>query len=207
MLTGRTRDGSVFPLTVRFIASAVVEFNESEVSPTDRERPPNRSELNGSLTLTASKEDMRTMGATLKEDRSKENVISAVPGEHCKKERDEEKCKHTVDKMAGGKDMMSNGEMILDEVGKKPEQSTIEREGLLSPTMSQPAEIRDHNIDFFVNGKVIVYSSLSGMLSLLPDGTIHGCNHHFSLMLFGYSQQELIKKVIISLPYKSYDCC
>ena len=207
MLTGRTRDGSVFPLTVRFIASAVVEFNESEVSPTDQERPPNRAELNGSPTLTASKEDMRTMGATSKEERSKENAISTVPGEQCKKERDEEKCKHIVDKMAGGKYMMSNGEMILDEVGKKPEQSTIEREGLLSPTMSQPAEIRDRNIDFFVNGKVIVYSSLSGMLSLLPDGTIHGCNHHFSLMLFGYSQQELIKKVIISLPYKSYDCC
>ena len=47
----------------------------------------------------------------------------------------------------------------------------------------------------YINAKVIVYSALSGMVSFLPDGTIHGCNHHFSLMLFGYSQDELLKKV------------
>ena len=47
----------------------------------------------------------------------------------------------------------------------------------------------------YINAKVIVYSALSGMVSFLPDGTIHGCNHHFSLMLFGYSQEELLRKV------------
>ena len=47
----------------------------------------------------------------------------------------------------------------------------------------------------YINAKVIVYSALSGMVSFLPDGTIHGCNQHFSLMLFGYSQEELLKKV------------
>ena len=54
----------------------------------------------------------------------------------------------------------------------------------------------------YINAKVIVYSALSGMVSFLPDGAIHGCNHHFSLMLFGYSQEELLKKVdthVISL--------
>ena len=48
---------------------------------------------------------------------------------------------------------------------------------------------------YCVNAKVIVHAVLSGMISFLPNGTIHGCNHHFALMLFGYSQQELLKKV------------
>lgn len=51
----------------------------------------------------------------------------------------------------------------------------------------------DHG--FCINAKVIVYAALSGMVSFLPDGTIYGCNHHFALMLFGYSQEELLKKV------------
>ena len=48
---------------------------------------------------------------------------------------------------------------------------------------------------FCINAKVIVYAALSGMVSFLPDGTIYGCNHHFAVMLFGYSQEELLKKV------------
>ena len=46
-----------------------------------------------------------------------------------------------------------------------------------------------------VHCKVIVYASLSGIVSFFADGRIHGCNHHFSVMLFGYSQQELVDKV------------
>ena len=46
-----------------------------------------------------------------------------------------------------------------------------------------------------MKGKVTVYASLSGMISFLPNGTIHGCNHHFSLMLLGYTQDELVGKV------------
>ncbi len=49
---------------------------------------------------------------------------------------------------------------------------------------------------FTINAKLVVYAALSGMISFLPDGTIHGCNHHFALMLFGYTQQELQKKVM-----------
>ena len=48
---------------------------------------------------------------------------------------------------------------------------------------------------YYINAKATVYAALSGMVSFLLDGTIHGCNHHFSLMLFGYSQEELLKKV------------
>ncbi len=50
---------------------------------------------------------------------------------------------------------------------------------------------------FFINIKVVVYAALSGMISFLPDGSIHGCNNQFSTMLFGYSQEELLKKVSI----------
>ena len=46
-----------------------------------------------------------------------------------------------------------------------------------------------------VNAKVTIYAQLSGMISFLRDGTIHGCNHHITMMLFGYSQQELLKQV------------
>ena len=49
---------------------------------------------------------------------------------------------------------------------------------------------------FLINAKVIVYAALSGMISFLPDGTIHGCNHQFTQMLFGYNQQEILKKVL-----------
>eukprot|EP00731_Ephydatia_muelleri_P010786 Em0005g1372a len=37
------------------------------------------------------------------------------------------------------------------------------------------------------------------MISFLRDGTIHGCNHHITMMLFGYSQQELVKQNIAVL--------
>ncbi len=47
----------------------------------------------------------------------------------------------------------------------------------------------------YIHGKVVVYASLSGMVCFNSDGTIEGCNHHFALMLFGYSQKELLKKV------------
>ena len=44
-------------------------------------------------------------------------------------------------------------------------------------------------------GHVIVYASLSGMVSFFSNGAIHGCNHHFMLMLLGYSQEELVGQV------------
>lgn len=44
-------------------------------------------------------------------------------------------------------------------------------------------------------GLVWVFSNISGMLSFSPDGTIRTCNRNFSLMLFGYSEQELVGQV------------
>ena len=41
-----------------------------------------------------------------------------------------------------------------------------------------------------------VFSNISGMITMLPDGTIHSINENFALMLFGYTQKELVGKVI-----------
>ena len=40
-------------------------------------------------------------------------------------------------------------------------------------------------------GRVSVYATLSGMVTFFPDGKIHGCNHHFILMLTGYTADQL----------------
>lgn len=42
---------------------------------------------------------------------------------------------------------------------------------------------------------VWVFCTISGLITLLPDGTIYGINHNFALMLFGYGKTELLGKV------------
>ena len=75
-----------------------------------------------------------------------------------------------------------------------------ESEASRNPTsVEREVPIGRQGSHYCINAKVIVYAVLSGMISFLPDGTIHGCNHHFVLMLFGYSQQELLKKVHTTL--------
>ena len=69
---------------------------------------------------------------------------------------------------------------------------------VLETSISSPTSVTDSedlSPPVFIEGKVIVYAALSGLVSFLPDGSVHGCNHHFALMLFGFSQQELLKKV------------
>lgn len=44
-------------------------------------------------------------------------------------------------------------------------------------------------------GVVWVFANISGMITFLPDGTIHSVNDNFARMLFGYSQEELVGKV------------
>ncbi len=68
-------------------------------------------------------------------------------------------------------------------------QDTSQQEG----TVPEPGS----SDQFVINAKVVVYAALSGMISFLPDGSIHGCNNQFTSMLFGYSQEELFKKVLV----------
>lgn len=42
---------------------------------------------------------------------------------------------------------------------------------------------------------VWAFSTVSGLVTLLPDGTIYGINHSFALTLFGYGKSELLGKV------------
>ena len=50
------------------------------------------------------------------------------------------------------------------------------------------------DVDLY-NATVWVFANISGMITLLPDGTIHSINHNFALMLFGYSEEDLVGKV------------
>ena len=47
---------------------------------------------------------------------------------------------------------------------------------------------------------VWVFCTISGLITLLPDGTIYGVNHSFALMLFGYGKTELLGKVGFPAP-------
>ena len=44
-------------------------------------------------------------------------------------------------------------------------------------------------------GVVWVFANISGLITFLPDGTLHSINENFALVLFGYSQEELVGKV------------
>ncbi|XP_032967226.1 PAS domain-containing serine/threonine-protein kinase isoform X2 [Rhinolophus ferrumequinum] len=46
---------------------------------------------------------------------------------------------------------------------------------------------------------VWAFSTISGLITLLPDGTIYGINHSFALMLFGYGKSQLLGKHITFL--------
>ncbi|XP_008998057.4 PAS domain-containing serine/threonine-protein kinase isoform X1 [Callithrix jacchus] len=60
-------------------------------------------------------------------------------------------------------------------------------------TTSEVAPLRDYW------ASVWVFCTISGLITLLPDGTIHGINHSFALMLFGYGKSELLGKNITFL--------
>jgi hypothetical protein len=41
-------------------------------------------------------------------------------------------------------------------------------------------------------GVVWVFANISGLITVLPDGTIHSINDNFALLLFGYRKEELL---------------
>ena len=67
------------------------------------------------------------------------------------------------------------------------------------PAASGGSDGEDHtseaeHVDVY-SATVWVFANISGMITLLPDGTIHSINHNFALMLFGYSEEDLVGKV------------
>ncbi|NWJ01608.1 PASK kinase, partial [Crypturellus undulatus] len=64
--------------------------------------------------------------------------------------------------------------------------------------------------DCHYSATVRVFSTISGIITLQPDGTIHGIQNSFALMLFGYEKEELLgKNITFLIPgfYKSMDRC
>jgi PAS domain-containing serine/threonine kinase len=57
----------------------------------------------------------------------------------------------------------------------------------------------DDRVQVVLRGTLIVYSMLSGMLSFLPSGKIHGSNEQFALMMFGYTKEEMANMDILKL--------
>ncbi|KAG1680894.1 PAS domain-containing serine/threonine-protein kinase [Nymphon striatum] len=55
------------------------------------------------------------------------------------------------------------------------------------------------------HGLVWVFSNISGIITVLPDGTIQSCNNYFSSLLFGYLQSELVGRNISALFPTFYD--
>nr|XP_014346497.1 PREDICTED: PAS domain-containing serine/threonine-protein kinase-like [Latimeria chalumnae] len=49
------------------------------------------------------------------------------------------------------------------------------------------------------SGVIWVFTTISGLIALQPDGTIHSINNNFALMLFGYEKKELKGKKITFL--------
>lgn len=49
---------------------------------------------------------------------------------------------------------------------------------------------------FMYKGKIWVFSNISGLISVFPNGKIHSCNENFTRMFFGYSDKELVGKVV-----------
>ncbi|XP_062439081.1 PAS domain-containing serine/threonine-protein kinase [Rhea pennata] len=53
--------------------------------------------------------------------------------------------------------------------------------------------------DYHYSATVRVFSTISGIVTLQPDGTIHGIKDSFALTLFGYEKKELLGKNITFL--------
>ena len=63
----------------------------------------------------------------------------------------------------------------------------------------------DDDLEVF-HGVIWVFANISGMITILPNGQIHSINDNFAMIMFGYTQQELVGKVCGSLsPHVNYN--
>ncbi|XP_041361315.1 PAS domain-containing serine/threonine-protein kinase-like [Gigantopelta aegis] len=65
--------------------------------------------------------------------------------------------------------------------------------------------LKSHEPDEVFVGMIWVFANISGMITFLPDGTIHNVNENFSRMLFGFNKDELVGKDISTLIPDFYD--
>ena len=65
----------------------------------------------------------------------------------------------------------------------------------LSIAVEVDSEDEDDFDEIVYRGVIWVFANISGLITFLPDGSIHSINENFSLMLFGYKTTELVGKV------------
>ncbi|XP_037704668.1 PAS domain-containing serine/threonine-protein kinase isoform X2 [Choloepus didactylus] len=93
-------------------------------------------------------------------------------------------------------------------VGRAKDGTTFPLSLKLKPRPSQEAAGGQTVPEQGFSASVWVFSTISGLVTLLPDGTIYGINRSFALMLFGYERSELLgKHITFLIPgfYRSMD--
>ncbi|XP_078419619.1 PAS domain-containing serine/threonine-protein kinase [Cetorhinus maximus] len=92
------------------------------------------------------------------------------------------------------------------------DQSTESHNQFQPPDLASLAESEEHDANQAITGTEVVFSgvvwvftTISGLITLLPDGAIHSLNNNFALMLFGYENRELLDKNITFLIPGFYD--
>ncbi|XP_067897889.1 PAS domain-containing serine/threonine-protein kinase isoform X2 [Heterodontus francisci] len=92
---------------------------------------------------------------------------------------------------------------------KVPEDESTEGHQFQPPDLGYPAESEEDQAitgtEVVFSGIVWVFTTISGLITLLPDGAIHSLNNNFALMLFGYEKRELLGKNITFLIPGFYD--
>nr|XP_009688822.1 PREDICTED: PAS domain-containing serine/threonine-protein kinase [Struthio camelus australis] len=73
------------------------------------------------------------------------------------------------------------------------DKATVQKDGI--PQTEKEGSFTDYHY----SATVRVFSTISGIITLQPDGTIHGIKDSFALMLFGYEKNELLGKNITFL--------
>ncbi|KAK7861668.1 hypothetical protein R5R35_005350 [Gryllus longicercus] len=101
---------------------------------------------------------------------------------------------------------LPGNEAVITKDVKKQKATGRTREGGTFPLCLRMAEepVDDKDMDNNANSVLYsvviwVFANMSGLVVLTDDGTIESCNHHFTHMMFGYPQSELLGQKITSI--------
>ena len=186
-VTGRTKDSSIFPLTLSF-SDCSQELSVGDLySPTNDcssdEGDGEPDSTAGPSSRSSSRGPRGDNVTPAHGDNPRGGNVTPSRGDN---PRGENMTPSRGDNPRGGNVTPSRGDNPRGG-NVTPSRGDNSRGNVVTSPVRQDSSI--------VNAKVTIYAQLSGMISFLRDGTIHGCNHHITMMLFGYSQQELVKQV------------
>ncbi|XP_067138558.1 PAS domain-containing serine/threonine-protein kinase-like [Centruroides vittatus] len=104
-------------------------------------------------------------------------------------------------------DKTSNGTKKIEASGRTRNGAYFPLTVMFKHECDNSNDISDDKVlaNVIYSGVIWVFANISGMITILPNGTIHSCNTNFSQMLFGFSQEELIGKNITVLIPSFYD--